>query len=262
VYDAHEDVATQVRYKEWLPGPSRPALARAVARLEALCVARMDAVVSPSLAALDRLASYQPRSVLVANYPRLDQIVPAASWDDRLRAACCVGGITRVRGALEVVEAMRYAKTELYLAGAISPPALRSELERSPGWPHVRYLGRIDFERVPDLLAKVKVGVIPLQPIPNYRDAYPVKLFEYMAAGLPVVATDIPRWREVLEAHDCGVCVPHGSPERLAAAITGLLEDDDRARAMGERGRQAAVERYSWQTQADALARLYAQLLD
>jgi glycosyltransferase involved in cell wall biosynthesis len=71
----------------------------------------------------------------------------------------------------------------------------------------------------------------------------------------------VPRWREVLEAHDCGVCVESGSPRRLAEAITRLLDDDQRARAMGERARRAAVEHYSWETQAKVLADLYAELL-
>jgi glycosyltransferase involved in cell wall biosynthesis len=261
VYDAHEDVPTQIRYKEWIPAPARASVAHAFARLEAACVARIAAVVSPSVAALDRLRPHQARVTLVANYPRLDEIIPAARWADRLRAACYVGGITRVRGARELVEAMAHADAELYLAGAISPAALRVELERSAGWPRVRYLGRVEHERVPGLLAQMQVGLIPLHPIANYVDAYPVKLFEYMAAGLPVIATDVPRWREVLEAHDCGVCVPHDSPQRLAAAMTGLLDDGERARAMGERARRAAEELYSWQSQAAALLDLYAELL-
>ena len=97
--------------------------------------------------------------------------------------------------------------------------------------------------------------------IANYVDAYPVKLFEYFAAGLPVVATDVPRWRAVLEAHDCGVCVPFGRPELLGAAIARMLDDDEAARAMGERARRAAEERYSWETQAAALVALYDELL-
>jgi glycosyltransferase involved in cell wall biosynthesis len=261
VYDAHEDVRTQIRYKDWLPGPSRAAVARAIARLEAACVARIDAVVSPSLAALERLAPHQPNAVLVANYPRLDQALPVASWHDRRRAACYVGGITRVRGAQVLVDAMAHADAELYLAGPISPPQLRFELERSAGWPRVRYVGRVGPERVPELLARARVGVIPLQPIPNYRDAYPVKLFEYLAAGLPVVATDVPLWRELLEAHGCGICVPPDSPRRLAEAMTTLLDDDDRARAMGRRARRAAEQHYSWQSQAAALVALYTELL-
>jgi glycosyltransferase involved in cell wall biosynthesis len=224
-------------------------------------VRRLDAVVSPSLPALDRLRPHQPRAVPLPNYPRLDVLAPAGRWEDRLRAACYVGGVTRVRGACELVDAMAHTHAELYLAGAIAPPALAGELERSAGWARVRYLGRVEHARVPELLGRVKVGLIPLHPIANYVDAYPVKLFEYMAAGLPVIATDVPRWREVLETHGCGVCVPPGSPRLLAQAITALLDDDARAREMGERARRAAVEHYSWETQAAVLADLYAELL-
>jgi glycosyltransferase involved in cell wall biosynthesis len=261
VYDAHEDVRTQVRYKEWLPRPSRAMLARTVGRLEAACVARIDAVVTPSVAALARLSPRQPNAVLVANYPRLDDRITAAPWGDRGRVACYVGGITRVRGAQALVDAMAHTDAELYLAGTISPPQLRRELERSPGWPHVRYLGPVAPERVPELLTRAKVGVIPLRPIPNYRAAYPVKLFEYLAAGLPVVATDVPLWGELLNAHGCGLCVPADSPRRLAEAINAILDDDDRARAMGRCARLAAERHYSWQTQADTLVRLYGDLL-
>jgi glycosyltransferase involved in cell wall biosynthesis len=261
VYDAHEDVPVQMRYKEWIPGPGRTGAARAFARLEAECVARMDAVVTPSVVALDRLRRRQPRTHLVANYPRLDEIRPAERWGDRERAACYVGGIARVRGTPGLVDAMAHTDAELHLAGPFESPALRLELERSAGWPRVRYAGRLGRAEIAALLARVKVGVIPLQPIANYVDAYPVKLFEYFAAGLPVVATDVPRWREVLEAHDCGVCVPYGAPELLGVAITRLLDDDDAARAMGERARRAAEERYSWETQAATLVGLYGELL-
>jgi glycosyltransferase involved in cell wall biosynthesis len=261
VYDAHEDVPVQMRHKDWIPGAARAGSAWAFARFEAACVARMDAVVTPSVIALERLRALQPRTILLANYPRLDEIVPAARWSDRVGAAGYVGGITSVRGARELVDAMAHVDGELHLAGTFVPPALRIELERSPGWARVRYVGRLRRAEIAALLARIKVGVIPLHPIANYVDAYPVKLFEYLAAGLPIVATDVPRWRAVLEAHDCGICVPFGDTRRLGEAIAGLLDDDERARSMGERSRKAAEERYSWETQAAALERLYGELL-
>jgi glycosyltransferase involved in cell wall biosynthesis len=261
VYDAHEDVAVQMRHKDWIPARARMRAAQTAAALEAACVGRIDAVVSPSASALDRLRARQPRAVLVANYPRLETAPALPSWDQRRRAACYVGGITRVRGAHELVDAMAHVEAELLLAGAMWPPALRAELERSPGWPRVRYLGRVDHGDVAGVLARAKVGVIPLHPHPAYRDALPVKLFEYLAAGLPVISIDVPRWREVLDAHDCGVCVRFGSPGALGAAIGELLDDDERARAMGVRGRNAVETHYSWRSQADALLALYAELL-
>jgi glycosyltransferase involved in cell wall biosynthesis len=261
VYDAHEDVPVQMRYKEWIPGRARPAAARAFAALEAAAVSRLDAVVTPSHTGLERLRRSQPRTVLLANYPRLDEIVPAPQWSDRERAACYVGGITPVRGARELVAAMAGVDGVLHMAGPFVPPALRQELERDPGWARVRYSGRLGRGAISALLARAKVGVIPLHPIANYVDAYPVKLFEYLAAGLAIVATDVPRWRAVLEAHDCGVSVPFGDPALLGAAIERLLDDDEGTRAMGERARRAAERHYSWETQAAALTDLYERLL-
>ena len=261
VYDAHEDVPVQMRYKDWIPARMRGPTARAFAGLEAAAVARLHGVVTPSHTAIDRLRRSQPNTILLANYPRLDEIVPAARWSDRERAACYVGGITRDRGAHELVAAMAGVDGVLHLAGAFMPPALQHQIERVPGWERVRYAGRLGRSAVNGLMARAKIGVIPLHPIANYVEAYPVKLFEYMAAGLPIVATDVPRWRAVLEEHDCGVSVPFGDPEVLGAAIEGLLDDDDGARAMGDRARSAAERYYSWETQATALTGLYERLL-
>jgi glycosyltransferase involved in cell wall biosynthesis len=261
IYDAHEDYPVQILSKDWLPSRARRPAAWGFERLERASIARLDAVVAVDDPIRARLARHQPRAVVVANYPRLEEIAPAASWAERSRTACYVGGITPLRGARELVDAMAHVDAHLLLAGPMSPPSLRAELEASPGWSRVRYLGTLGRAEIARLLAGARVGVIPLHPVRNYADAYPVKLFEYMAAGLPVVATDVPRWREVLDTHDCGVVVPPRSPERLAAAIRGLLDDEPRARAMGERGRRAAVERYSWETQAGALLALYEGLL-
>jgi glycosyltransferase involved in cell wall biosynthesis len=261
VYDAHEDIPVQIRHKDWLPAFARAPAARAGALVEAQAIRRIAGVVAVNEDILERLRRHQRRGVVVTNYPRLEEIVPAHAWAARERAACYVGAITRVRGAHELVAAMAHTDAVLYLAGAISPPALAAELERSPGWPRVRYLGTLDRGAVAKLLARVKVGVIPLHPIENYVNAYPVKLFEYMAAGIPVVATDVPRWRALLDGHRCGVCFAPRSPRALGAAISGLLDDDERAGALGARGRRAALERYSWESKAGALLRFYDELL-
>jgi glycosyltransferase involved in cell wall biosynthesis len=65
----------------------------------------------------------------------------------------------------------------------------------------------------------------------------------------------------VLDARDCGVCVPFGSPRALGAAIGELLDDDERTQAMGARGRSAIEAHYSWRSQANALLDLYDELL-
>ena len=88
----------------------------------------------------------------------------------------------------------------------------------------------------------------------------PIKLFEYMAAGMPVIASDFPLWREIVTDAGCGLLVNPEDAPAIAAAINRLLGDESMARQMGEAGRQAVLSRYSWSAEAQKLVALYAQL--
>jgi glycosyltransferase involved in cell wall biosynthesis len=96
-----------------------------------------------------------------------------------------------------------------------------------------------------------------LHPVPHYRANYPIKLFEYMAAGLPVIAADLPLCREVVETTGCGLVVDPLDPAAIAAAVLWLLEHPAEAAAMGRRGRVAVERSYNWQHEALALLALY-----
>jgi len=96
---------------------------------------------------------------------------------------------------------------------------------------------------------------------PNAVGSYPTKMFEYMAMGLPVVVSDVPLYREVIESADCGFCVDPESPQAVADAIGWLISNPDRAAQMGQRGRQAVLDRYSWEPESRKLFRFYQDLL-
>jgi glycosyltransferase involved in cell wall biosynthesis len=97
--------------------------------------------------------------------------------------------------------------------------------------------------------------------LPNYVDAQPTKLFEYMMAGLPVVSSDFPRWREIIEPANCGLLVDPSSEDEISAAVQWLLEHPEEAREMGERGRREVRDHYSWDAEGKRLVRMYASLL-
>jgi glycosyltransferase involved in cell wall biosynthesis len=260
VYDAHENVAKQIMAKHWIRPFARRPTALAVGALEMAVARRLAAVVCASP---DNAARFRPRCrrvEVVENFPDLSEIAPA-SHEPEGRQVCYVGGISRVRGAFELVDAMAAVDGELLLAGPGSPESLLPELERRPGWAKVRYQGRVPRPEVVRVLQSARVGVIPLHATPNHLVSKPVKLFEYMAAGIPVVGTDVPVWADIMREHDCGLVVPVGDAGALARAITQLLDDPTGARAMGERGRAAVERAYSWQSEARKLLALYAELL-
>ena len=91
----------------------------------------------------------------------------------------------------ELVDAMAHVEAELLLAGAIGRPRSAASSSGRRDGPACATSGRVDHGDVTGVLAQAKVGVIPLHPHPAYRDALPVKLFEYLAAGLAVISIDV-----------------------------------------------------------------------
>ena len=124
----------------------------------------------------------------------------------------------------------------------------------------VEMLGWVQFAQVPAQLATADLALAVLQPIERYRAALPVKLFEYMACGLPVIISDFPANRAVVAGADCGILVEPSDVDAVAAAMTRLLDDPAEARRLGANGRRAFEERYNWQALERKLLALYAEL--
>jgi len=89
----------------------------------------------------------------------------------------------------------------------------------------------------------------------------PNKIFEYMIAGLPVIASNFPLWKEIVEGNNCGICVNPLDPKEIANAIKYLIDHPDEARAMGENGRRSVLEKYNWEKESEKLIRLYEEIL-
>jgi glycosyltransferase involved in cell wall biosynthesis len=89
----------------------------------------------------------------------------------------------------------------------------------------------------------------------------PNKLFDYMLVGLPVVASNFPLYREIVEPHHCGLLVDPSRPEEIAGAMEYLIEHPQQARDMGENGRRAVIEEFNWTTESEKLLQIYETVL-
>ena len=176
-----------------------------------------------------------------------------------------IGGITTIRGAREMVQAMEIAGrrwgARLLLAGRFVPESLEEELRQLPGWRYVDYVGWLSREEVAEALGRVRAGLVVLHPEPNHVNAQPNKIFEYMAAELPVIASDFPLWRDLIAASGAGLLVDPLDPEAIAGAIGQVIEQPEEAEAMGRHGGKAVRERYNWDREKEKLLVLYEELL-
>jgi len=180
----------------------------------------------------------------------------------RERAVCYVGGIFRTRGALQMVRAVaKVPGLKLLLCGTFEDAAIEHELRAEPGWANVEYLGVVGRAEVREVMARSQAGLVTLLPLPSYLDALPIKMFEYMSASLPVVASDFALWRDIVERHACGLCVDPADPAAIAAALRQLLDDPEGAQRMGRAGREAVTAHYHWPVAEQRLLGLYRDLI-
>ncbi|MDG1877233.1 MAG: glycosyltransferase family 4 protein [Acidimicrobiales bacterium] len=264
VFDAHEDLPAQLISKPYLGPRRRRALAFAMLRLERSVCGRLDAVIAATPAIGCKFAAINPKTVIVNNYPVVDELSwgPAAGSD---RASVCyVGEISAIRGIRELVQAMEYVEPgiDLLLVGTFENTRLQAEVEAMPGWVRVRAHGFQPRDAVRELLGQSFAGLVTFHPAPNHLEAQPNKMFEYMSAGVAVIASNFPAWRQAVEETGSGVCVDPMDPVAIAAAINDLAADHDRATAMGTSGRRLVETTHNWRVEVQALLRLYRELAE
>lgn len=263
IYDAHEDLPAQVLSKPYLRPVLRRPIAAAVGHFENFVCRKLGHVVAATPAIRDKFVRAGIRAIDVNNFPMLGELETDVEWSGKAREVCYVGGITAVRGIGQVVAAIALCKSgvRLNVGGRFSEQSTREAVGRSPGWRGVNELGFLSRQEMRSVLGRSVAGIVTFLPEPNHLNAQPNKMFEYMSAGLPVIASNFPLWREIIEGNDCGLCVDPLDPRAIADAIDHLVENPDVARRMGENGRRAVVERYNWAVEEKKLLALYEQLL-
>jgi glycosyltransferase involved in cell wall biosynthesis len=269
IFDAHEDLPKQILSKPYLIKPLRRLIAVAASRMEARICRRIDAVVAATTTLRDKFHRLAAHAIDLHNYPLLEELaaraptLPSDPTRDTSLRVCYLGGITPLRGLRELVSAIAETTSpvRLALAGKYSDRGFADSLRTLAGWQRVDDLGWLDRGGVGRILQTSRIGLVTLLPTPSYREALPVKLFEYMAAGLPVIASHFPHWKAIVEGHDCGLCVDPANPSAIAQAIDWLLTHPADARRMGDNGRRAVQSCYNWQSEQSKLLGLYRELL-
>ncbi len=257
IYDAHEDLPRQILSKHWIPKPLRFFISFFAEKIEDFYAHKVSGIITATPFIAKRFKQINEDVENINNFPLLEEFKNIERQPSKENFACYVGGISSIRGIFEMVRAMEYVDGKLLLAGAFADPKEREIAQSLPGWDKVIELGFCDRKKINEIFASSMVGLVVLHPIENYIDALPVKLFEYMAAGLPVIASNFPLWREIIDSAKCGICVNPLDPKQIASAVNLLFKDPEQALRLGNAGKIATISDYNWVLEEKKLVDFY-----
>lgn len=265
IYDVHEDVAKDLDDKAYLPVWLRWPIRQMVNFTEWLARLSFDQMSAATTAIAARFPARQV--TLVRNTPIVGEMatLDAPDFVDRPMRAVYLGGLAAFNGPVAMVDAIGKVPADIgvqLLLGGIWPDAaIEAKAKSLPGWDRTEFVGWVDRADVGAIFATARCALVLYQPTPNVIDSEPNKFFECLSAGLPLIASNFPIWRALIEKFECGICVDPNNHDAIAGAITWMMEHPAEAQAMGERGRQAVLNGYNWTVDAATLTAMYRKLL-
>jgi glycosyltransferase involved in cell wall biosynthesis len=261
IYDVHEDVPKQILSKTWIPKIFRKIISKTFNYYEKRTAKKIDFIITTTPMVKDNFIKAGVDMVqIVENMPIIDYF-PDTLAEKTGKKIIYAGGITSIRGIKEIIQAIDLVpEIKLILAGKFQERGLEEKIKSFPGWNNVDFKGWLPQKETYKIMQQCLAGIVCFLPVPNHTDAIPNKIFEYMASGLPVIASNFPLWKTIVEGNNCGICVDPQNPKKIAQALNFIINNPENAKTMSDNAKKAVKEKYNWEQESKKLLDVYKQL--
>lgn len=264
IYDVHEDNKKAILSKSYLNRRLRKAISLVFNLVEKNLSRFYDAIITVNEEIERKFLHYNKKVYLIKNYPWKNDFILNSSTKERQKGfnLIYIGSLTKIRGAKDIVKVLDLLPNDVFLTiiGRFYSEKFKEEVMSLPGFKKVKYLGEIPLKEALIHLFSADAGLIPIYPEPQYLTAIPTKLFEYMAAGLPVIAFNTPECAKIIEKVGFGLIVKPGNLEELARAVQILKNNPEMRKEMGKKAREAFLKNYNFEKEEENLLKLYEEL--
>ncbi len=262
IFDAHEDFPKQVMAKPYLSVFLKKLLPYFFEIFEYLTLKKYNYIIAATPYITNKFLKINKATLNINNYPIIGELGSVEKGEQKNNTISYLGGMSAIRGIIELIKSLDFIKsdTKLNLIGKFNDTNLELECKKMTGFNRVNEYGFLNRQEVANVLSKTKIGIVTFLPLPNHIDSQPNKMFEYMSAGIPIITSNFPLWKDIVEGSDCGITINPNSPTEIAQAVDYLIENDEVAREMGDNGKKAVLEKYNWSIEEKKLINLYKLL--
>jgi len=261
IYDIHEDVPRDILSKYYIIKPLRLLISRVFEKYENQSARKFSWIITATPFIRDRFLKLNPRTSDINNFPILQEFLTKTNPQLISNNVCYIGDLTEIRGIYHIIDALNHSDVRLILGGRFESEQMESKIKNHPNSNRIDYHGFVSRKQMAELFSQSFAGLVTFLPEPNHVNAQPNKLFEYMAAGLPVICSNFPLWRMLIEKGNCGICVDPKKPEEIAQAINTIKNDPQLAHQMSENGKKAVNTIFNWDIEFQKLHTIYQNLL-
>lgn len=255
IADIHEDVPAQLKQRTWVPDYLKSPLSIASSYVENNFSRFMTGVIVADDTLRTRFETYNSNVLDVCNYPLLYELPKLAN--NCSFKVLSVGGVFNERCAdLIINAAKKMPDVSFSIGGGIA------ESYQDLGWEseNCHYLGRLPFEKVQEEYSKADIIIVMFSDAPNHWDIKSNRFFESMYAAKPVLVSAMPNWVDFINKFECGLAVDLKSESALIEAISKIKASKEIAVCMGENGREAVLNFFSWNSEELKLIDFYAKI--